>query len=84
MEAEDLSLDAADLNLFMEPSDQKMDETKEEEIFHECSPTLLNANSINSEKDPMQQCSTILDVSSVKAPLSHQTVLVALVGDAEQ
>ena len=72
-----------DLNLFMEQSDQTMDETKEEEIFHECSPTLLNTNAISSEEEPMQECSTILNVSSIKAPLSHRTAFVAPVGDVE-
>ena len=68
----------------MESRDQEMDEMPEEEIFHECSQTLLNANSINSEKDPMQECSTILDVRYVKAPLSHRTILAAPMDDAEQ
>ena len=84
MESEDLSLEAADLSVFSQSEDGEWSREEEQEIFHECSSILLNTPNVGQEEKQLQKCAIIFDVSFVRAPMSHRTILGTTVCDTVQ
>ena len=67
-------MEAANLSVFSEPGDEEWSGEEEQEIFHECTSILSNTPNVDQKEKQMQECATIFDVSSVRAPISHQTI----------
>ena len=65
---EDLNLDVANLSTFSHPFAEEQVPKAESEVFHDCSSVLLTIEGENQEQHPLQECSTIFDVSLVTAP----------------